>query len=115
MTHTRSTPKPETYGNRENIERRIARLKVLSKLNLFALPVAAASAGIGAIAFAPVFPITAAVVAMAVAANKAFVRHERKELDADLKELGEQGGVGPENLAKLSSEANRLTVSGPSN
>jgi hypothetical protein len=110
MTHTQSAPKPE-----EGVERRIARLKVLNKLSQFALPVAAASAGVAAIAFTPVFPIAAAIAAVAVAASEVFIRHERKELDADIKELGEQGGVGSARLAELSSEANRLTVSGPSN
>lgn len=109
MTETDPTP------NTEDFERRIARLKTLSKLGQLALPLVAASAAVAAIGPIAVFPIAAAIAAVAVAAREAFVRHERKELDADLKELRKKGNIDPRKLAELSSEANRLTVGGPSN
>ena len=112
MTDAQEGAEPDTQ---EDVKRRIARLKVLNELTRFALPLAVASAGIAGIALTPVFPIAAAAVAVAVAASEAFVRRERKELDADMKKLREHGDIGPETDAKLSSEINRLTVGGPAN
>lgn len=104
----------ELETSRDDVQRSLARLRLVNGLRYVSLPVAAIAAGVSATTAPIAFPLVAAAAAAAVGIGEFFARKERAQLDAHLRDLEARHAVGSEELKNISSTANTFTVAGSS-